>query len=323
MQISVYITSYNQNRYLVEAIESVLAQTLLPSQLIIIDDHSGDGSQAIIAGFHSRYPDLVLPIYHQRNTGVTQARIDALRSVTGDYVTYVDGDDRLLPTKLQKEAALLTTTPDAHIAFSNNFYMTSDGVHTGLWAETQKPHQGYVFLQTFTRNFPRRSLFRMELVNYRAWKRIGFHDPNLHIYEDYDMRIRLTRYLRVVYHDEPLSEIRLHGSGLSSASIGKHLDALDYIYRKNESLLGHLAEPQREYAKDWWGRWMGEVALHGAIHSFRERAYRQGGILLVTAMRYDPAALARTSLARAHVPPLLERIASPWRGRLKAIRRQG
>ena len=106
-RISVYITSYNQKEYLVEAIDSVLNQTLKPFEIIIVDDCSTDGSREVIAGYALRYPDLVNPIYHTRNQGVAQARIDALQMVTGDYVTYVDGDDRYLPTKLEKEARLL------------------------------------------------------------------------------------------------------------------------------------------------------------------------------------------------------------------------
>jgi glycosyltransferase involved in cell wall biosynthesis len=245
MDISVYVTSYNQKQYLIEAIDSVLAQTLAPSQVIVVDDCSQDGSQQVIAGYKSRYPELITPIYHAQNQGVARARADALEMVTGEYVTYVDGDDRYLPTKLEKEAAVLEKNPDTQIAFSNNYYMTNDGRHTGTWITTRKPPQGNVFRETLVRGFPRGMLFRMELVSYSAWKQVGFHDTNLRLLEDWDMRIRLAKRCRVVYCDEPLTEIRSLEAGLSSLSTTEKIKAFDYIWEKNKVLLGDLDGAER------------------------------------------------------------------------------
>ena len=158
----------------------------------------------------------------------------------GDLVCLMDGDDRFLPAKLEKEAKSLRENLEADIAFSNNYYMTEDGKRFRTWIDDDMPPEGDVFCQTFGRSFPKRSLFRMELVNYRAWKSIGFHDTQLRLYEDFDMRIRLTKRLKTVYFHEPLSEIRDHKKGLSSCETVFHLIALDYIYHKNKYLLNDL-----------------------------------------------------------------------------------
>lgn len=253
MKISVFITSYNQKKYLIEAIESVLAQTLKPFQIIIVDDCSIDESQGVINGYCSRYPDLITPIYHAENVGVSGTRIDALNVVKGDYVTYLDGDDLYLPTKLEKEAKLLKENPNVQIAFSNNFYVAENGITTGIWIEGEMPPEGDVFKETFARDFPKGSLFRMELVDYSAWANVGFHDPSLYIYEDYDMRIRLTKKLKVKYYNEPLSKIRIHGKGISRSEIARHLEAFKYIYKKNSHLLGNLSTSDRlEVEKKWF-----------------------------------------------------------------------
>lgn len=275
MKISVFITSFNQKAFLIEAIESVLNQTLPPSQIIIVDDCSQDSSQELIAGYASRYSNLITPIYHKRNTGVAQARIDALKAVIGDYVTYVDGDDRYLPTKLEKEARLLQENPHAQIAFSNNYYMTADGIRTGIWADGETLPQGDVFCQTFARDFPRSSLFRMELVEYHAWRKVGFHDPDLHLYEDFDMRIRLTKRYLAVYCDEPLSEIRVHNAGLASSKASHHLTALDYIYRKNRPLLDELSISDRRDVQRKLGRWMAGIARRAAEQALQEGQCRR------------------------------------------------
>lgn len=248
-RISVFITSYNQKTYLREAIDSVLVQTLSPYEIIVVDDSSTDGSQDLIQGYAKRYPDLIKTIFHQTNTGVTQSRIDALEAVTGDYVTYVDGDDRFLPTKLEKEYAALCQNRRARIAFSNNHYITPDGHFIRAWIEDDPPPEGHVFMQTFGRMYPRRSLYRMELVDYQAWKSIGFHDPQLTLYEDFDMRIRMTKHLPTVYCDEPLAVIRDHGKGLSNSAPKNHYKALDYILRKNRHLLLDLKPADRRAAE--------------------------------------------------------------------------
>lgn len=240
MNISVFITSYNQKAFLVEAIDSVLAQTLKPSQIVIVDDCSADGSQQVIKDYQSRYPDLITPILHTQNQGVAQARVHALQAVTGEYVTYVDGDDRYLPTKLEKEAAYLAACPDAQIVYSNNYYMTQDGRRTGTWITDKRPSQGDVFAQTLTRKFPRGSLFRMEMLPYALWLEVGFHDVALAVLEDWDMRIRLSKHYRVAYLDEPLTEIRVHNSGLSSVSTAQKLAAFEYIWQKNKLLLSDM-----------------------------------------------------------------------------------
>jgi len=246
VKISVYIPSYNQKKYLVEAIESVLNQTLPPHQLIIVDDCSTDDSQDLISDYASRYPDLITPVYHRRNMGVARTRIDALRRVTGDYVTYVDGDDKFLPTKLEKESALLKETGfSCRIAFSNH-YINFDGERKPMWSDSDVLPQGDVFRQTFAREYPRDNLFKMELTDYREWKKIGFHDPKLDVYEDWEVRIRLSKHLKTVYCPEPLAEVRRgkHHAGLSTLDSSIKYDAVNYIHEKNKGLLEDLSPEQ-------------------------------------------------------------------------------
>ena len=276
MRISVYITSYNQKEYLIEAIESVLNQTLRPSQIVVVDDCSTDGSQELIAGYASKYGDLFTPVFHTRNQGIARTRIDGVRATTGDYVSHVDGDDRFLATKLEKEARLLQESRDAQIAFSDYYYITENGTRTGSWAEKEKPPQGDVFCRTFARDFPRQGLFRNELTNREAWNRIGLYDPNLSLYEDYEMLIRLTKHLKVVYHDEPLSEYRLHKAGLSRAGAAEHLAALNYIREKNEPLLDGMGSASTREVEGKLGEWMARIARRGVEEAIEDSRQQLG-----------------------------------------------
>ncbi|MBI1195414.1 MAG: glycosyltransferase [Gammaproteobacteria bacterium] len=292
MKISIFVTSYNQCDYLREAIDSVLTQTLMPSQIIVVDDASSDDSQDLIADYNRHYPELFSPIYHRSNMGVAQARIDALKAVTGDYVTYVDGDDWLLPEKLEREAAALQEHPEARIAFSNNEYWTEDGRSMIYrWINGEIVPQGDVFCATFAREFPRRSLFRMELVHYDSWRKIGFHDPSLGLYEDFDMRIRLTQKLKVVFVDQVLSRIRTHKKGLSSRGLEKHITALDHVFKKNFHLLEPLSKSARRQAISGLAYWIASIATRASRNALCSGRLPMAIQMAATAYHYR--ALAR------------------------------
>ena len=249
MKISVYITSYNQKAFLKEAIESVLNQTFQPFEIIIVDDHSSDGSQDLIKYFASKYEN-VRYVLHEKNKGVSQVRITALNEIRGDYVTYLDGDDLYLPNKLKIESDIICNE-DSDVAFSNNMYVdekNTDDVRW-IWASNKMNIQNDLFLKTLSRDFPRKSLFRMELINYRKLKKIGFHDPNLDIYEDYDLRIRLAKKLKFGYSLEPTTKIRISTNGLSKLSKIEHRKALNYIYNKYSSDIDKLDDESKKDLK--------------------------------------------------------------------------
>ena len=313
-RISVYITSYNERNLLKCAIESVLAQTLQPSQIIVVDDCSSDGSQDLIADFARDHGDLFTPIFHRENTGVGQARVDALASVTGDLVTYLDGDDRFLPTKLEKEAAALDAHPDADIAFSNNRWRSPDGRIDYLWITDEDPPQGSVFAETFARAYPRRMLFRMELVRYEAWQRIGFHDPKFPIFEDWEMRIRLTHGCRTVFVNETLSEITLHGRGLSSTRAETYLRVTDEIVRKHRHLLDELSESRRRWVCKELSKWIAlthkRASRECVADGSRGRALRH----YFRALRSSPAVFNAGLTAQLLLPTSVYRLLRNLRG---------
>lgn len=294
MRISVYITSFNQRELLREAIDSVLAQTQRPTQVIVVDDASSDGSQELIRQYERDTKGLVEGIFHSVNQGVTRARIGALSRVNGDFVSYVDGDDYWLPEKLAAESAALGRDGQARIAFSDVRYVRADGSTKHCWLDVGAPPQGDAFLQTLARDYPRSNLFRMELVHMQSFREVGFHDPQLKLYEDWEMRIRLTRRLRTVFAPGPArSVVREHGTGLSSATLGKHFSAIDAIWNKTAPWRAQLAEEDQRYVRRVLGSWVGHVARNEVKRTMstqlaaRERARRLAHAYWMLA-RFDP-----------------------------------
>lgn len=110
---SVIIPVYNGERYLAEAIESALAQTYQPMEVIVVDDGSTDGSGDIARSFEEvRY-------IHQENQGVAAARNRALAAARGEFMTFLDADDIWLPRKLEVQIDYLLKHPECDLVFSH------------------------------------------------------------------------------------------------------------------------------------------------------------------------------------------------------------
>lgn len=90
--LSVIIPNYNKAKYLRTCLDSILAQTLLPAEIIVVDDCSTDESRDIISEYASEHTR-VKPLYLQNNGGVSNARNKGLDMATSEYVTYIDSDD--------------------------------------------------------------------------------------------------------------------------------------------------------------------------------------------------------------------------------------
>ncbi|MCR9210670.1 MAG: glycosyltransferase family 2 protein [bacterium] len=112
--ISVVIPAYNAEPFLAEAIESCLAQTRLPDQIIVIDDGSTDRTGEVARSF----ADSVTLISLERS-GAGVARNAGLAAATGGYIAMLDADDRMTSNRLQLQMELLDFRPEVGIAYGH------------------------------------------------------------------------------------------------------------------------------------------------------------------------------------------------------------
>jgi glycosyltransferase involved in cell wall biosynthesis len=111
--ISVIIPVYNGGRFLAEAIESVLAQDLVPNEILVVDDGSTDDSLAVAQGFEPR-----ICIVSQSNAGVAAARNTGLDHASGEFVAFLDADDLMLPRRLAAQAAAMALPSQPDVVLS-------------------------------------------------------------------------------------------------------------------------------------------------------------------------------------------------------------
>lgn len=129
--VTVLITTYNQERYIGKAIDSVLAQkTDFPFEVYISEDCGTDGTRAILQDYAARFPDIIRLNLREQNAGISRNWYEGLCAARGQYVCTLEGDDWWRDDhKLQKQVDFLRAHPD-YLAVSHTLLLTDDAGNT-------------------------------------------------------------------------------------------------------------------------------------------------------------------------------------------------
>jgi|GEM_PF-3313202 len=197
---SIIITSYNAREYLIEAVESVMVQTLRPHEIIIADDGSSDGSRDTIRSWEKQHPGWIKGIYQQENVGIPANRNTALRAVTGNYVGILDGDDTFAPNKLELQFRALEALPGSRVAYSNYRNVAPDGAELDLRYTARQP-QGELLAVVAALNY---GILRTMVADYAAVRAAGFMDERYTKLDGLLLTINLASHCRFAYSHEVL-----------------------------------------------------------------------------------------------------------------------
>ncbi|WP_263790754.1 glycosyltransferase family 2 protein [Salinibacter sp.] len=303
VSVSVFVTSYNQKGFLVEAVDSVLAQTRMPDEIVIADDCSQDGSQELIRTYADEYPNLIKPVFQNRNIGIPRNKNAAYRATTGDYVTYLDGDDLFRPKKIEVDLDTLEANPEADVACGNIAYIDSEGRKVGIWCEDEgNVPTGNVANEVLARDFPKGSLFRNEMVRRDKVEALGFYDTDLPLYEDWELRIRMSRQARLAYSHEVTSAYRKNPQGISRSHAGRHLDACARIYNKHRGKIESLSPSDRQYVNQRVRLWIGQFAWSAFRNAIGQRDLVSAWAYLLDAMKFAPQSADLRALVQLFLP---------------------
>ena len=232
-KLTIVTTTYNQEKYIGQALESFINQkTNFPYEVLISDDCSTDKTREIIEQYRCKYPDIIKPIYRKKNLGPMKNFIQTLSEVKSQYVALCDGDDFWTDSyKLQKQVDFLDQNPEFAICFHQTKIFFEDQSNeeqiypSGIPIETELND-----LVTLSNYIPANT------VVYR-WK---FSDKSMSIKEefpddivpgDYYIHLLHAQKGKIHYIPEIMSAYRRHFEGmwwLNATEDGKEQFSIKY-----------------------------------------------------------------------------------------------
>ena len=294
MDITVIITALNERQYISEAIQSVLEQNRLPNEILVIDAGSSDGTKSIIQSY-SNYNDIVKPVYLEESVNIPEMRNIGLKKAQGDFITFLDGDDRFRQEKLSKEIETIRSHPDAKVAFSNVAYVDEGANLVELWNKSGEPPTGDVLYETLMRDWPKNSLYRDELISSDLVSKIGEYDEELTILEDWDYKIRIAAETKVAYCPEVLTEYRQHDQGISSISSYRLVaSATKRIYEnRREIIQKQLKKSEQENVEEFM---KSRINKFEALASMEDGSYTRATHQYLNFLKQNPTHLMNYKL---------------------------
>ncbi|PIE67493.1 MAG: hypothetical protein CSA23_03440 [Deltaproteobacteria bacterium] len=208
LKVSVVVPALNCADYIEEAIESLLAQTMAPDEIIVVDNGSTDATLDRIKHFASK-----LIVSHEPKRGASAARNTGVKLACNELIAFLDSDDISTPTRLEKQVKTLERDNDAAMVFCDVEYCDEAGKPTGQ-VITYPGYRRDAFLgQLFERNrIPSTSA---AMVRRSAFELAGGFDENYSFNEEYDLWLRIAAKNPVAYLPEPLVTYRIHCENIS------------------------------------------------------------------------------------------------------------
>jgi len=239
--VSVIVTCYNHERFVVNCLESIKRQEYPELQILLSDDCSKDKSVKVIRDWMSSNPSVPITFTeNQRNQGLCRTVNEAMKLAKGKYVCPLSTDDAWEPGKILEQVMLMQTLPDrTAVVYSDAFLMAESGEllprrFIETYRQFEHPPQGDIHHILWEGNFiPAMTT----LVRRSAFEKVGCYDENLY-YEDWDMWLRISRHFHFAYQPKRTARYRMMQSSMSKSGIDRMRVADQLMFTK------HLLERQ-------------------------------------------------------------------------------
>ncbi len=301
MKVSVIITTFNHERFIAEAIRSVLVQdTTFPFEIIISEDCSTDQTRKIISEFAQAYPDRIRLLLSQHNLHTNEVWTRAFAASGGEYLAFLDGDDYwTCPTKLQRQVEYLDAHPECSICF-HNMQVFQDGVFTHNSNLPTQPEQTDLADLLVGDFIPTGStmLRRKNVLSLPTWF-------NAVYCADSALMVLNARFGRIGYISETMAIYRAHSAGAwSGLSDQDQLLHSIRLYATIQPCLGfrHRSTARRQESRLWY-----QLAL-----TWYEMGQQRLAFGCLRKTLYDLPCTIKLLLYFAH-PKLFESIRRSWR----------
>lgn len=317
IQVTAVIPVHNGQRFVADSVRSVLGQTQPVHECLVVDDGSTDETVAALRDFGT--PVRVIRQPHQ---GVAAARNAGIRAATGEYVAFLDADDVWLPTKIERQLAVLGAADSPSGAYTGYVIAAADLRPRRIVVHSHRGPFPPVELALLV-EAPGLGFSFTALVRRAAAQEVGGFDERLSTSADIDFAWRLHRRGGLVGVTEPLAIHRRHASGQMHRDIARVECEMTTVIRK-----AHEAGLPRALAD----RGQANLEVHSALTHLLRGNLKTGASDLVCVIRASPARTASLGFAavkervrqrlRAAARPLMSRRgAGPKRARGTSKRR--
>lgn len=242
--VSVVMPCYNGADYLAQALESALAQTHRPDQIIIVDDGSKDGSADLVRRYIALHPGRGIELLQQPNAGEPAARNAGIAAAKGAWVAQLDTDDWWEPDKLEKQlAAAQAAGPDCVLVHTGVVGHFPDG-STG---DTSKPPQSSRTGRCTKALLDPTSIGHPSIMVRRdALNKIGGYDPTFRQACDIDLYFRLSAIGTFAFVPEYLLHYRYHAKQMSASPV----EQIRFHHRAIRKFFDEHADIERQIGAD-------------------------------------------------------------------------
>jgi len=201
--VTVYVVNHNYGRYIEQAVDSVLQQSMQDFELIIIDDGSSDGSREIIERYAGNAKVLTIL---QHNKGLNVTNNIAMRAASGKYIVRLDADDYFDDNALQILSSALERNPDVGMVFPDYFEVDVDG-------NIQEMVRRHNFDEVTVFDQPAHGACTM--IRTECLKGLGGYDEEYRCQDGFDLWVRLIGKHKVKNVNLPMFYYRQHGASLT------------------------------------------------------------------------------------------------------------
>lgn len=143
--VSVAVVTFNQKEYVRECIESIISQDYKNIEIIVADDCSTDGTQEMLLEYEKMYPKLFKLRLAEKNLGITKNHNVAHFACDGKYISWIGGDDLMMPDKIRKQVDFMESNPNCTLSYHNLEVFFSDSIKDSYLLNTDSnPKEGNV-----------------------------------------------------------------------------------------------------------------------------------------------------------------------------------
>ena len=219
--ISVVIPAWNAARYIGDAIDSVLSQSMAPDEIIVVNDGSTDDTSECVRKFGSR-----ITLIEQSNAGAAAGRNRGIAEAHGEAIALLDADDLMAPRRLELQRALLAHDPDCAIALGRQLTFRSEQERLDLGTggvNSSAVRAGYV---------PSAAMIRANV-----FAMVGLFDPFLRIGDFLEwIRRAQSRGAAIKQMEEVVAFRRLHKGSLSQSAGAQYANLVHALRKKTGGL---------------------------------------------------------------------------------------